>query len=230
MTNVGCQLMMLLYCLGYADFDIDTVRHYLTMSSMTPGSSHRFKSSISWTCWGCVFIRVLRLRRSRAGTEFFLVSLLFLEISFAVIMASNAKLSTKATVLKAPRPPNVPADSHLNLNTVDTSSNGRLHLRDSMSSRIIPVSFPLSRCNRHRKHKNLLDSLFLPTWGGRNSIYSGHVRLSLRINFCKVSFSFSHHQLIKLNKELLKSTGQSIKQSKACILPLFPSLSLTQDR
>lgn len=101
-------------------------------------------------------MRSLRLRWSSPGAEFLLISLIFLAISFAVIMASNAKLSTKPIVLKAIRPLNAPGDLHLSLNTVCTSLNGRPHLRDSMSSRIIPASFPLCRWNSHRKCKNCL--------------------------------------------------------------------------
>lgn len=39
----GCQLMMLLCCLGNTDFDINTFWHHLIMSSMTQSTSHKFK-------------------------------------------------------------------------------------------------------------------------------------------------------------------------------------------
>jgi len=66
---------------GNTDFDIYTVRHSFTMSGMTVDTSHRLKSSISWSCWGPSLIRSLRLKWSAASTEFLLISLMFLEIS-----------------------------------------------------------------------------------------------------------------------------------------------------
>ncbi|XP_051497727.1 uncharacterized protein LOC127395195 [Apus apus] len=153
---IGRQLLMSPRRSGIADFAIKTVRQFLTESGIMPVSNHKLNSSLRWLQWGSILVNSLRVILSGPGAAVLLISLMFLEISLAEITMLNAELSARSKALKDPRPLYAPVDSHLDLNTLCTSSGGISHVRDSTSSRMILASFPLSRSSSSSSDQHCL--------------------------------------------------------------------------